>query len=275
VLLVDEVLAVGDAGFTHKCLDKFSEFRRRGKTVLLVTHSLGLVERLCDEALWLESGHVRGLGDPPRVVGAYITAVERSEERQLAAGDARARAVAAAAPAPAEGVDVPLHPVDTAEGPQDMFRATEGRWGSREVEITEVTLLGGDRQPSHLFHSGERMAIRMKVRAPQRVKDFVFGVGLFNADGVCCYGTNTHLEQLVSEGIEGEGEVTFSIDSLDLTEGTYKLDVAVHRQEGAPYDYHRLLYTFRVKSRTKDVGIYRPPHRWEFTANIRLRPEDM
>ena len=56
VLLVDEVLAVGDEGFTHKCLDKFAEFRRRGKTILLVTHSLGLVERFCDEALWLDAG---------------------------------------------------------------------------------------------------------------------------------------------------------------------------------------------------------------------------
>ena len=60
VLLVDEVLAVGDEGFTHKCLDKFAEFRRRGKTILLVTHSLGLVERFCDEALWLDGGTVRG-----------------------------------------------------------------------------------------------------------------------------------------------------------------------------------------------------------------------
>ena len=60
VLLVDEVLAVGDEGFTHKCLDKFAEFRRRGKTILLVTHSLGLVERFCDEALWLDEGQAHG-----------------------------------------------------------------------------------------------------------------------------------------------------------------------------------------------------------------------
>src|SRR5262245_53291577 len=73
ILLVDEVLAVGDEGFTHKCLDKFAEFRRSGKTILLVTHSLSLVERFCDEALWLDAGVVRGQGDPKRVVGAYLT----------------------------------------------------------------------------------------------------------------------------------------------------------------------------------------------------------
>ena len=90
VLLVDEVLAVGDEGFTHKCLDKFAEFRRRGKTVLLVTHSLGLVENLCDDAVWLDGGRVQGHGDPKRVVGAYLTAVEQGEQQLMAATTARA-----------------------------------------------------------------------------------------------------------------------------------------------------------------------------------------
>ena len=77
----------------------------------------------------------------------------------------------------------------------------------------------------------------------------MFGISLFNADGVCCYGTNTYLEEMDPERLDGEVEVTFAIDSLDLVEGTYKLDVAVHKRDGYPYDYHRLLYTFRVKSR--------------------------
>src|SRR5204863_6278824 len=90
VLLVDEVLAVGDEGFTHKCLDKFGEFRRSGKTILILTHSLNLVERFCDEALWLDGGRARANGDPKRVVGAYLTAVEHAEEQELATATARA-----------------------------------------------------------------------------------------------------------------------------------------------------------------------------------------
>src|SRR5947208_13569705 len=147
VLLVDEVLAVGDEGFTHKCLDKFAEFKRRGKTILLVTHSLGLVERFCDEALWLDAGRIHGSGDPKRIVGAYITDVQHREERELAAGDARARESAAATVAspdePASAV-LPDIPIETATAPRDMFQASEGRWGSREVEIIEVTLSGAD-----------------------------------------------------------------------------------------------------------------------------------
>ena len=269
VLLVDEVLAVGDEGFTHKCLDKFAEFKRRGKTILLVTHALGLVERFCDEALWLDDGLVRGTGDPKRVVGAYITAVEHGEERQLAADDARARESAAVA-SPDEPPSAALHdgPVETAAAPADMFRAAEGRWGSREVEITGVELVNRGGQPSHVFQSGDLMDIRIGLRAPVAVDDFVVGIGIFNAEGVCCYGTNTGLEEMRGERIAGDAAATFTIESLDLVEGTYKLDVAVHKADGYPYDYHRLLYTFRVKSRTKDVGIFRPRHSWTFSDGV-------
>src|SRR2546425_7795790 len=153
VLLVDEVLAVGDEGFTHKCLDKFAEFRRRGKTILLVTHALGMVERFCDEALWLDAGRIKGSGDPKRIVGAYITDVERQEERELAATDAKAKewaSVNVVSPDEPASAVLPDNPVETASAPADMFRATEGRWGSREVEITDVTLIGPDGAPGHV-----------------------------------------------------------------------------------------------------------------------------
>ena len=133
VLLVDEVLAVGDEGFTHKCLDKFAEFKRRGKTILLVTHSLGLVERFCDEAFWLDAGRKRAEGDPKRVIGAYITDVERQEEQFLASTDAKARRRA-------------LRGIATAQAPAPSTPATRRPTCSRPakaagdpggVEITE------------------------------------------------------------------------------------------------------------------------------------------
>jgi ABC-type polysaccharide/polyol phosphate transport system ATPase subunit len=269
VLLVDEVLAVGDEGFTHKCLDKFAEFKRSNKTILLVTHSLNLIERFCDEALWLDNGHAMSHGDPKRVVGAYLTKVEESEEKLLAQTTARAVESASRGPASQGGQD------HTAEQPVDptsnMFQATEGRWGSREVEITDVAFLDREGRPSFVFHSGDPIAVRIKLRAAQPVADFVFGFGLFNADGVCCYGTNTYLEELNPQQLSGEAEATFSIESLDLVEGTHKVDIAVHKIDGFPYDYHRLLYTFRVKSRIHDVGIYRPRHQWTFSPAVQFK----
>jgi len=246
VLLVDEVLAVGDEAFTHKCLDKFAEFRRRGKTILLVTHSLNLVERFCDDVLWLDGGTARGEGDPRRVVSEYIADVAKGDEKTLAAADAREQERAGEEP------------------PPDGFKAEEGRWGSREIEIAAVRIVDADGAPRHVFQSGDAAAVEMTVRAHSKVGPVVFGVSIFNADGVCCYGTNTSIEELPVPEFEGEQTVTFRIRSLDLVEGSYKLDVAVHREDGYAYDYHRLLYSFRVHSRTKDVGIFRPAHTWEF-----------
>src|SRR5438552_1648455 len=190
VLLVDEVLAVGDEGFTHKCLDKFAEFRRRGKTVLLVTPSLGLVETLCDDAVWLDAGRLAAQGDPKRVVGAYLTAVEQGEQELMAATTAKA----------VEAVEEVVETTAAApDSPPDMFKAAEGRWGSREVEILDVALLDRTGEPSFVFHTGEALSVRLNVRAHHPTDDFAFGIGLFNADGVCCYGTNTFVEEMNPE----------------------------------------------------------------------------
>ena len=299
VLLVDEVLAVGDEGFSLKCLDMFADFKRRGKTILLVTHGLSMVERFCDEAVWLEAGQNRTTGDPTRVVQMYLADVEQAEDKHLAAADAKAQQapVTQAPPGPMSEPAVkeamwvrPKEAANTAavevgevgaapdaadddEPPADMFAAKEGRWGSGAIRIEKVTL-EGDHGPAHVFHTGDPMTIRMRINAEQPVDDFAFGISIVSTDGVCCYGTNTDIEEMKSESLEGEGEVVFAIERLDLVEGTYKIDVAAHKRDGFSYDYHRLLYTFRVKSRIKDAGIYRPGHVWRFTDNVRFKAPD-
>lgn len=257
VLLIDEVLAVGDEAFTRKCLDKIGEFRRRGRTIVLVTHSLGLVEKMCDEALWLRHGRKADIGDPKRVVDAYLTYVAGGEETLLAR-------------------DQPPAPAAAEEKAPEGYR--EGRWGSRDVEITRVRLVDDRGAERHVFASGETVVVRLDVEARAEVEDFVFGVGIFTSDGVSVYGTNTHLEDFVPRRAMGRGEVSLELSELRLVEGTYLLDVAVHRRDGTPYDYHRGLHSFRVKSRVKDVGVYRPPHRWSFAGGLDLetpapRPE--
>jgi ABC-type polysaccharide/polyol phosphate transport system ATPase subunit len=265
VLLIDEVLAVGDEAFTRKCLDKIGEFRRRGKTIVLVTHSLGLVEKMCDDVLWLRQGRKADQGDPKRVVDAYLTYVAGGEDALLAQEHGRAPE-----DAPAEAPSAP--------GEEAPHGYREGRWGGREVEITQVRLLDDRDRPRHVYTPGERLTVALDVRAAQPVEDFVFGIGLFTADGVNVYGTNTHLEEFEAQRLEGSGEVRLALDDLRLVEGTYLLDVAAHRRDGTPYDYHRGLYSFRVKSRVKDVGVYRPAHHWTFGGGVRLaaprpRPE--
>ncbi len=271
VLLVDEVLAVGDEGFTHKCLDKFAEFKRRGKTILLVTHSLGLVERFCDEALWLDGGQMKAMGDPKRVVGAYITDVEVAGG--AAAGDRRREGAGRRGDLPGRAGG------RRAAGPSGRDGGRAGRHVPRHRRTLGVARGGDHRRDARRQRTANAAtcstaasawtsASRCARRWP--IDDFVIGIGIFNAEGVCCFGTNTGIEDLQSERIFGDAEAVFTIESLDLVEGTYKLDVAVHKRDGYPYDYHRLLYTFRVKSRRKDVGIYRPRHEWRFSEGIAL-----
>jgi ABC-type polysaccharide/polyol phosphate transport system ATPase subunit len=260
VLLIDEVLAVGDEAFTRKCLDKIGEFRRRGKTILLVTHSLGLAEKMCDDLLWLRHGKMADRGDPKRIVDAYLTYVAGGEEALLAQEHSLATDL----------VQPPEGPPGDQAAVSHGYR--EGRWGSREIEITEVALLDDRGAPRHVFVPGEAVTLRLSVKAEPRVEDFVFGVGIFTTDGVSVYGTNTHLEDFKSEEACGTGVVTLVLEDLRLVEGTYLLDVAAHKKDGTPYDYHRGLYSFRIKSRIKDVGVYRPRHRWSFGGGVRLEP---
>jgi len=250
ILLVDEVLAVGDEAFAHKCLDKINDFKKRNKTIVLVTHSLGMVKELCDSAMWLKKGEVMKIGDPRMVCGAYLMDVESKEETEMQAEYQKV--------------------VEELTAGKKDSKVQQSRWGGGEIQISKVQLLDEHDQEKHVFTTGEKMQIKMFISVRKAVEDFVFGIGIYNTEGVCCYGTNTNIEDLQSIECKGTGEVTFVTDHLNLVEGTYFLDVAAHRKDDYPYDYHRHLYTFKVRSQIKDVGIFRPEHTWEFTPNIRL-----
>jgi ABC-type polysaccharide/polyol phosphate transport system ATPase subunit len=258
VLLIDEVLAVGDEAFTRKCLDKIAEFRRRGKTILFVTHSLGQVEKMCDDVLWLSHGRTRGRGDPKRVVDEYLTYVAGGEEallRSRSTADAAAADAAAASEAPSAAAAGGYQP---------------GRWGSREVEIRAVRLVDARGDERHVFVPGETLTLVLTVHAAQPVTDFVFGLGLFAADGTTVYGTNTDIEDFTPRRLQGDAEVRLELRDLSLVEGTYLVDLAAHRKDGTPYDYLRGLHSFRVKSRVKDIGVYRPRHQWSWSGGAEL-----
>jgi len=125
---------------------------------------------------------------------------------------------------------------------------------------------------------GEQVSVALDVEVREELDDFVFGIGIFTTDGVNVFGTNTHVENFAPLRAHGTGEVRIVLEGLNLVEGTYLLDVAAHKRDGTPYDYLRGRTTFRIKSRIKDVGVYRPEHRWEFSGGLELeapkhRPE--
>ncbi|HEX2694631.1 MAG TPA: ABC transporter ATP-binding protein, partial [Acidobacteriota bacterium] len=228
ILLIDEILAVGDASFIPKCLDRIDDFRRRKKTILFVSHDLATVEKICDRVVWLKNGRVAAAGEPKRIVDAYLQDVADKKEKAF-------EKMSEGAASYEDGGD----------------ERRENRWGRREIEIRKVTLRNLQGQPKHVFSPDEGLVVEMDVAAPSPATDFVFGMGIFNSQGVSCYGTNTHIEELEPVRISGEGRVEFRIGKLNLINGTYYLDVAVHKRDGYPYDYHRNLYSFLVSSPLK------------------------
>lgn len=258
ILLIDEVLAVGDEAFQRKCLKRIADFKRRGKTILFVSHDLDAVRKLCDRAIWLEAGQVQAKGLTREVVDRYLMQVHERERAKLAAQQAPP---AEALPgeelskeAPAEGV--------------------KKRWGTREIEITSVRLLNSVGEETFVLKSGQPAAIEIGYRI-NRPADFgelsraeapVFGIGIYRDDGTYCYGTNTEIEDISTNDLDDVGVVRLTFDSFAFIEGTYTLDVALHTRDGYPYDYHRLCCTFAVRSWIKDAGVFRPSHRWEIAS---------
>ena len=247
VLLIDEVLAVGDAAFVPRCLDRIDDFRRRKKTILFVSHDLATVEKICDKVAWMKGGKIQMLGEPKRVVDAYLQDIAAMQE---------------------EDYQKRKTDVDLEQKWEDERR--EKRWGKREVEIRKVTLKNLRGEEKHVFTPEEGLVVEIDAAANEPVKDFVFGIGIFNSQGISCYGTNTNLEDYEPVVLQGEGKAVCRIEKLNLINGTYYLDVAVHKRDGYPYDYHRNLYSFLVSSTLKDVGIARLPHKWTFSPAIKF-----
>ncbi|MCX7975279.1 MAG: ABC transporter ATP-binding protein [Candidatus Aminicenantes bacterium] len=296
ILLVDEVLAVGDAAFVPKCLDRIDDFRRRRKTILFVSHDLATVKKICDRVAWLKAGKIMTIGDPSRVVDAYLQDVVERQEREFERRQAELRRQVEIRSKEEPEVEIKderkevfieVRPEEMRQEKETFERSEkdreveakederrEKRWGKREIEITRVTLKNLQGQAKHVFSPDEGMIIEMEVVAYSRIEDFVFGIGIFNSQGLYVYGTNTHLEDYTPISIEGEGKVICRIDKLNLINGTYYLDVATHKRDGYPYDYHRNLYSFLVTSTYRDEGITRLCHTWETTPNIKLKPPE-
>src|SRR5436309_4127853 len=246
ILLIDEVLSVGDEEFSQKCIAKIQEMKYRGVTLVFVTHQLDQVRNLCDRALWLDHGEASAIGDPARVVDDYLQAVSGGT----------------AAPVAKEKEEKPPEPNE------------EERWGSGEVVLKRVAITDDKGHELVALGAGSAVTIEMdvEVRVPQ--DDFVFGVGLYHADGTCVYGTNTDLEGLMPQRLDGNGRVRFVMPSLELVAGTYRVDAAVHTRNGRAFDYRRGVMRFVVGSRVHDIGVYRPRHQWKFEGGIAFREID-
>jgi ABC-type polysaccharide/polyol phosphate transport system ATPase subunit len=247
ILLIDEILAVGDQAFQNRCLAKIAELKSRGVTILFVSHDLEAVQDLCDRAIWLEDGNVQQVGQADRVVASYVAAVEEQLEAKL------------------EHQNIGAPP--TRRG---MLRI-------RDVKMVDVA-----GKPRWSFRSGEPVHIRIEYESTERVERPVFSILIHRSDGIYISSTNTYNVDPFEVGpIEGRGELVVIVDRLDLYEGDYLLSVGAYEEPDPPFwstpaSFLDRQYKFRMLSSSGAHGILVLPAKWEHHPGIpSIKTEEM
>ena len=227
ILIIDEVLAVGDASFQQRCFEKIESFRKEGRTIILVSHGLPHVTQLCSSAVWLDRGSLRMIGTAFEVVGEYT------------------------------GVS---HEARPKSGTEDIG----DRWGTGEAEITSVDLLNNSKEVVKDFQTNSKATIRIFYSAPITIKDAVFGIRITHLHGTVVWGSNTKRRGIVIPALKGTGYIDLEIESLPLLEGTYELTVALSdTSEIHEYDHWERRIRFNVfQYGVYDEGLVLPASKW-------------
>jgi homopolymeric O-antigen transport system ATP-binding protein len=226
ILLVDEVLSVGDEAFQRKCLDKVRSFQAEGRTIVVVTHAADLVRQMCHRAAALDHGRLVAEGDPNDVIRVF--------REKLMSGVTSAAEVD---PALARSE---LSPV----------------WGRVKVVETEIVYASA----GHLHAApGEPMRIDVTLEAPEPVDDVVVSLSVYGSMGQHIYGTNTEILGVDLGVVQGRARVSYCLDHVPLLDGTYAVTIGVHTLGGLVYDQWEARRHFEVAAPGRDLGLVRLP----------------
>jgi lipopolysaccharide transport system ATP-binding protein len=258
ILLVDEVLAVGDQAFQLRCLDRIHQMHRDGVTIVLVSHALDTVRDMCTRAIWLDDGRIQADGDVERVIDLYTMQImEHDQQHMLRSEPGESKE----APAPAK--DEKCDEGETSEEPAS-------RWGSREAEIRGIQILNDEGQEQRTFQTGDPLTIRVHYQTCKPIEAPRFGLALYHSSGFHISGPNSVLGGLDIPRIEGHGYVDYCVKSLPLMAGTYLLTAAIHDHAGEhTYDHIHQQYTFRVRAGgvREEYGTFYIPATWRWSCD--------
>lgn len=259
VLLVDEVLAVGDMEFQQKCFAVFNRYRKEGVTTLFVSHDLGAVRRFCDKTLLLSHGRQVAFGETGEIIDRYVY----GGEGRGGPGEDGAE----------EGLEEKSKVgFEDSEGPQTKPRkillecsqdSGPRRWGNHKIAIKDVAFFNKFGSVSSRFNSFDPMKVRIYYEVNEAVSDPVFGIGLYTAEGLHLYGTNTALKDLKFDRIERDGYIDLEIDKIPMLAGKFLLSPAIqNRDYSITYDWIDKYYSFEVISTGRDDGLFEVPCKW-------------
>ncbi|HEV7887483.1 MAG TPA: ABC transporter ATP-binding protein [Acidimicrobiales bacterium] len=229
ILLVDEVLAVGDESFQRKCLERVRRFQREGRTIVFVTHAADLVRQICDRAAVLDHGRMVALGAPGEAVRAFREHLMQGERFEEAAT---------------------LDVADDSPRPP-----TQEEKRNLKVEVTDVAFDYPGAGERRYLLPGEPLAVRISYNAREPVDDVVFGLGIHDQEGRQVFGSNTDFLGIDVGVLDGPGVVTFQTDSVPLLDGTYLLTIGVHsHDEATVYDWLEHRHQFEVMNPHRTSG---------------------
>jgi lipopolysaccharide transport system ATP-binding protein len=247
ILLVDEVLAVGDQNFQHKCLEHIRWMQQQGITVCFVSHGLERVRQLCSHAIWLDNGCVQAAGDVGDTISAYLRHATINEESRLSGAASKRKEISPLLPTPE--IDQVGKVPDT--GP---------------IEIAGVSLLNEQGEEQHVFRTGEPWTVQIRYHAHRTVERPVFGLTIRRDDGLYVCATNTLFGSLDIPSLEGDGDILYRVTHLPLMEGSYLLSVSSQDDaQSAVYDHH-CPGTFKVRQvgRGERYGLTSLGGEWEW-----------
>lgn len=252
ILLIDEILAVGDANFQAKCFNKLREIKGQGVTIVIVSHSMGQLEQICDRSIWLEKGKIVMDGLPREVHPAYLDYMGKKRQQQLEKQKAKQKAKQQEQTAE-----------DKKEHEKEEKKKQEQRYGSGKARMTDIRLLNGEGKEQNVFATGEDIKVEIKYDVKEKVEDAVFGIALYRMDRTHCYGTNTRIDQLNCYSLTHNGTTCIRLKRVNLLAGKYSMDIAIESGMGNPVDYYKGACTFEMYSGIQDVGLVRIEHDWE------------
>lgn len=262
ILLIDEILAVGDVNFQAKCFNRLREIKAEGTTIVIVSHSMGQIEQICDRSLWIHNGFIRAEGLPRDVHPEYLDYM--GEKRQETANKEIVQQKVKQTVAEIKEVPICIGDVVKEKKEEKEIEPTKNtkRWGNGLAQIESVVLIDSKGTSQFVFKTGEKIQIVISYTVKERIRDAVFGIGIFRSDGLQCYGTNTRIDRFDEFELNKAGEIAVTLSPLSLLPGKYLLDVAIETENGIPVDYFREVCSFEVFSDVADVGVQRITHEW-------------
>jgi hypothetical protein len=254
ILLVDEILGVGDINFQSKCANKIYEMKRNGTTIILVTHDMSTIDRLCDYAVWLDHGKKIAEGSPKEIQNAYLKYMAEEQEERQKLEETKEKIEEEEKDTKVEKEDVRKKITHLGE-----------HFGNGNVIFTSCKLLDEKGVDRRSFNTGQNVKLQAEYLCQVDPKDLQVNIGfeISNTQGVYIYGTNTSREGYKKIKLQKKGIIEIELENLKLLPGDYNIGIAIaDLEEKASYDHYRSITQFKVYSNIHDVGLVRLGHKF-------------